>query len=473
MSTLPAERPHVVIVGGGIAGLSAAWYLQDHVHCTLLEASDRWGGKIYTERIDHPDAGKLKIELAADGFITRKPWALQLAEELGLGDRITGVRDLPERIYVLKNGEMVALPDGLSLLVPTKLWPFLRSPLFSLRGKLRMLLDTVLPRKRDDADESLAAFIRRRLGNEALERLAEPMLGGVYNADVEQMSILATFPNFRKIEAEHRSLILGMRRMMKGRSASPAQPALISFKGGMGELIDGLVERLTCDMYLKTRVESIEPQLEGGYNLLLDDDTPIFADYLVLATPANISARLLEYAAPEAAHYLEQFRYESVGSLTLAYRRADVPRALDAFGVVIPGIERRRIDGLSWHSSKWPGRVPDDVALIRVFFGGPNTRDMLENDDYTLLRIVRDELRNLMGISQPPLFHRLWRWEKAYPQYDVGHLERVVAIESALPEAVFVTGSSYRGVGLPDCIHAAKNTADQIIHLLNQRQEVL
>jgi protoporphyrinogen/coproporphyrinogen III oxidase len=450
-------RPHVVVVGGGITGLAAAWHLRDVADCTVVEASARWGGKVYTERFDG-----YAVEWGPDSLITRKPWALDLIHELGLDDCLIEVNDLPERIYVLNGGELHPLPDGLHLLVPTKIAPFLRSPLFSPLGKLRMLAEALIPPKTDDTDETLAQFITRRMGREALDRLAEPMLGGVYNSEVEKQSILATFPNFRALERKHGSLIRGMRRMQATRAGkTPALPPILSLHEGMGSLVEALVAKLTCDLRLDATVTGIDAS-DTGYTVKLWDGETIQADAVILTTPAFVTARLLNNLAPVASARLNDIRYAGVGSASLAFDRADIPQALDAYGVVIPSREGRRIDGMQWASSKWMNRAPSGKALLRVFFGGPHTRDMIDKTDEQLIEIIRAELRDLLGITAEPLTYSISRWESAYPQYDLNHLERVAQIEAALPQGVYVAGSPYRGVGLPDCIKQAQATATLI-----------
>lgn len=455
--TTPQNKPvDLAIVGGGIAGLAAAYYAQSAGQTyTLIEASDQWGGKVITDRVELKDGQFALCERAADGFITRKPWALELAHELDLADQVIPVNATPERIYVLTGGHLAPLPDGLHLLVPTKIAPFLGSPLFSWSGKIRVLMERFIPPRTDDADETLADFIRRRMGREALDKLGEPLLAGVYNAESERQSLLATFPNFRKIEAEHGSLIKGMTKLRQAAPPKRDESGLVSFAGGMSDFVNALVNALTGDCRLNTAALDLQP-VDGGYQLTLTDGATVNARRVILATPSMISARLLATIAPDAAGQLNGLRYEGVGSAHMIYRVADIPSPMDAAGVVIPASERRLIDGLQWTTAKWDGRAPDGLAIVRVFFGGPNTRRMLELDEDGLLAVVRDELRSIMGITAHPVAHHVTRWRSAYPQYDLGHRERIAAIESALPAGVKIAGSAYYGVGIPDCIKGAK-----------------
>lgn len=474
MTTTPQIR-RVAIVGGGIAGLSTAWYLERQAAAqgvdlayTLLESGMRWGGKILTEQVDSDGDSPFIIEAGPDSFLTQKPWALQLAHELGLGGQLLGTNDGQRSTYVLKHGRPVVLPDGLMLIVPTRLLPFVRSPLLSPWGKLRMGLDWLMPARRDDADETLAQFVRRRLGREALDKIAEPLLSGIYNADAERQSILATFPRFRHIEREHGSLIRGMLAARRGRENTPAPgeklSAFMSFAAGTQTLVDALAAQLGGDLRLETGVNRIEQLPGGGYTLHLDDGRTSQADAVVLATPAPSSAELVRDLAPAAAALLEAIRYVSTGTISLAYRKADLPHLLKGFGLVIPGSEQRPINAITIASTKFDQRAPADSVLLRVFFGGARSAESMQLDDAALLRMVRAELCGILGIEAEPRFHRIYRWWNANPQYDVGHLERVARIEATLPPGLYVTGSAYRGVGMPDCVHQAQQTAEKLIH---------
>lgn len=462
---------HVVIIGGGITGLSTAWYLEQQAHAkgerlkyTLLEASNRWGGKIITETIDEPGMSPFVVEGGPDSFITQKPWALALAHELGLADRVMGTNDSQRKVYVLNRGRPTPLPDGVLLIVPTRFLPFARSSLISPLGKLRMGLDLFIPRRRDDGDETLADFIRRRLGQEALDKIAEPLLSGIYNAEAEKQSLLATFPRFRDLEKQHGSLIKGM---LAARRKAPrktgAEPSLFtSFVGGTQELVDALVSHLSGDLRLNVSVSKVMPTAQGKYAVEMSDGAALTADAVVLATPAYTSAALLQAFAPEAADRLDSIRYVSTGTISLAYRAQDIPNLLQGFGLVIPHSEKRPINAVTISSTKFNQRAPDGYTLLRVFFGGSRSPESMALDDDSLRQVVRTELQTLLGIRVEPLFDRIYRWHNANPQYDAGHLELLEAIEAALRPGIYVTGSAYRGVGIPDCVHQAQQTAKQV-----------
>jgi oxygen-dependent protoporphyrinogen oxidase len=468
------RRPHrVAIVGGGISGLSAAWYLQQKsersgipVEYTLFESATRWGGKVLTERVPIEGGGSFLVEAGPDAFITQKPWALELARELGLADHLLPINMGRPGIFVLDRGRPVVMPDGMLLVVPTRFLPFARSQLISLRGKLRMGLDLFIPARHDDGDETLASFVRRRLGDEALEKIAEPLMSGIYNADAEAMSILATFPRFREIENRYGSLIRGMVKGRAGaaRSAPQSAPWFVSFRNGTQELIDALVLQLNGDLRLDTRVADMHALPGDGYRLVTNHGDTIAVDSVVLTTPSYTAAALVRAMAPQAAALLDAIRYESTGTVSLAFRGADIRKPLDGLGLVIPRGERRPINAITISSTKFDYRAPEGTVLLRVFFGGSRSPASMDYDDARLLDVVRKELRDIMGIEAAPLFQRICRWPRANPQYDVGHLDHVARVEAALPRGIYVGGSAYRGVGLPDCVYQSRCTIDLVMN---------
>jgi len=492
MTTEPVSGSHVVIVGGGISGLAAAYYLQKAaqerslpLHFTLLESSSRTGGKLFSESVDGYGEVPFIVEGGPDCFITQKPWAMQLAEEIGIGSELMGTNDERRKVWVLNKGRPTPMPDGVLLIVPTKFMPFALSPLISPMGKLRMGMDLFIAPKTDDEDETLAQFITRRLGNEALDKIAEPLMSGIYNAEADRQSVMATFPRFRAIEKEHGSLIRGMLASRNARakgsantatsaaSAAPAPPAdgrpksiFVTFKGGTQQIAAELRKRLAS--HIKTDVKVTSITLEPGGRYRVEAETPtttqsLRVDAVVLATPAYVSAQLLQGIAPSAASTLERIRYVSTGTISLAYRSEDVHDADSGFGLVIPMSEQRPINAITFSSTKFDRRAPDGYSLVRVFFGGSRSPKTMELDDDTLVGVVRAQLQELLAIDADPLFHRIYRWHRANPQYDIGHLDRVAEIEEALPDGIVLTGSAYRGVGIPDCVHQAQQAVDKLL----------
>jgi len=452
------KTPHLIIIGGGIAGLSAAWALQQQagsrLRCTVLEADERWGGKILTQRMPAPGGGEFVIDAGPESFVTRKPAAWQLTRELGITELAMNPGNEAAGTYVLDQGRPRPLP-----LSPAA---FVTTDLLSWRGKLRMMAEPFIPAKRDGADESLAQFVTRRLGQEALEKFIGPVLGGIYNSNPETQSILVAAPIMRELEA-HGSLVWGSIRHMRARRRAPVTPEtppfrFLGFTDGTEAMVDALIDQLQADLRLNAPVVSLSLQGEGEVAVHLADGSALTASAVILATPANVAARLLADAAPAAVAHLSQIRHANIGTISLAYPETAVAHTSPMRGLMIPRRERRRIDAVTWTSAKIPGRAPEGYALLRVFIGGglPASVTMPEAE---LLPIVQEELADLLQIKADPLDYRLARWPDSYPQADVGHLARVAEIERLLPASIYVTGSAYRGLAVPDCIQQGRATA--------------
>lgn len=473
---IPGAPPRVLIIGGGIAGLSAAWYAEQlrtstglPLHWTLVERAPQLGGKIKTDRIEG-----FVIEGGPDSFLAQKPWAAELARQVGIGDQIMGTNEERRKVFVLQKGRLVPLPDGVMLIVPTRFLPFATSPLISPLGKLRMAMDLFIPPRRDGADETLAEFIRRRLGEEALDKIAEPLMSGIHNAESDRQSILATFPRFRQIEAKHGSLIRGMLAARRARAVAGQDGASTSpfqtLRDGMEALVDAVVARLPTDRLVVGRGVAALERTDASaprYRAILDDGRQIEADAVILAVPAYVAADLVRPFAPDLARGLAQIRYVSTGTISLAFREADLPHPLDGFGFVIPRSEKRQINACTWTSSKFRHRAPNGYALLRVFFGGSRHPELMDLDDAALIQIALNELRQIMGVTATPVLTRVFRWPQANPQYDVGHLDRVAQLEASCPPGVFLTGSAYRGVGVPDCARQGRQALEDAAHYLN------
>ncbi len=475
--------PDVVIIGGGIAGLATAYRLQQDapgadrpLGVRVVESAPRFGGKIVTDR----EEGFL-IEGGPDSIIPQKPWALELIRELGIGDRLLGSNDARRGTYVLHAGRLAALPDGLQMLAPESWRGFLRSPLLSWPGKLRFALEGLVPKRRGEGDESVAGFVRRRLGEEALWGLAEPMLAHIHVADVERMSLRATYPRFAELEARHGSLrrgaaMLRAKQRAAGGSEKPAGPIFWSLRGGLGELVDALVKALDPASRLAGRTAVGLRRADGdagdgagdggGYIVRLDDGRELAADAVVLATPADAAAELVAGLDAELARKLRAIRYVSMATVSFGYRRADVAHPLDGFGFFVPRREGRRVLACTWTSTKFDHRAPEDAALLRVFLGGAGHEELLDAGDDALLRAVSEDLRAIMGLDAEPILARLYRWPRGYPQYDVGHLERLRELETRLPPGLALAGSAYHGVGLPDCVRSGAAAAGRIREVL-------
>ncbi len=463
----------VVVVGGGIAGLAAAHRLLElsrerarPLELTLLEARDRLGGTIATEH-----AGGFLIEGGPDSFISEKPWALALSERLGLGDRLVGTDNRFRRTYVVRAGRLLPLPDGFQLLAPGRLWPFLASRLFSWPGKLRMAMDLVIPRRIGSDDESLGSFVRRRLGREALERVAQPLVAGIYTADPDSLSLAATMPRFLELERTQRSLLLALwRASRKDQGVSGARWSLfVTLAGGMEELVRALAGRLPPgSLRLKERVVGLERN-GALWRVALAGGSALLADAVIVAAEAHQAARILRPLDPGLAYLLESIPYASSATVTLAYRREAIAHPLDGFGFVVPRLERRPILACTFLSVKYPGRAPAGHALLRVFVGGALDEAILRETDERIVALVQAQLEELLGISGPPLLTRVHRYPASMAQYQVGHLETVAAIERRVGEhpGLALAGSAYRGVGISDCIRSGEEAASRLVTSLS------
>jgi protoporphyrinogen/coproporphyrinogen III oxidase len=471
MHQLNDARPHIVIIGGGITGLSAAYYLEraalaagHPVRCTLVERDERLGGKIRTDW-----HGEHLVEGGPDSFVTQKPWAADLARDLGLGDTIHAAESARHATYVLQGRRLTPLPDGTLLIIPTRFWPFITSPLISPLGKLRMGLDLITPARRDEGDESLADFIRRRLGSEALDRLAEPLMAGIHSAECERQSLLATFPRFRETEQRHGSLIRGMVAARRAAAArpGPAQSPFTTLRGGLGSLVDALRAKIAATIRTGCSVVAIDRALDAGRHMVrLSDGTRLDADAVIVTTPAYSAADLLAPLSETLAAQLRSIRYVTTATITIGLREEQITRQLDGYGVIIPRSERRRINACTISSRKFAGRAPAGSALVRAFVGGSRTPEALALDDAALIDTAVAELRSILGIVGEPQFARLYRWERGNPQYDVGHLERTAAIERLQPPGIWLAGAAYQGVGIPDCIRQGRAAAEQALQHL-------
>jgi oxygen-dependent protoporphyrinogen oxidase len=458
----------VVVIGGGIAGLATAHRLVElardgarPLDLVLLEAEGRLGGTIRSERTD----GYL-LEGGPDSFISEKPWALALAERLELGPRLRRTDDRFRRTYVVRAGRLEPLPEGFLLLAPTRVGPVLGSRVFSWRGKLRLGLDLVLPRRRAAGDESLGSFVRRRLGREALERVAQPLVGGIYTADPDRLSLAATMPRFLALEREHRSLVLGLRRSARAAETTGASGArwslFVTLAGGMEELIGALAERLPAGaVRVRTPATAVVPAGDG-WRVELPGGARLAADGVVLAGPAPRMALLVRGADPVLATLLDGVEYASSATVALAYPRAAIRHPLDGFGFVVPRVEGRAALACTFSSVKYPGRAPDGMVLLRVFVGGALQGGLIEREDAALARLAHDDVAPLLGITREPVLSRVWRHPRAMPQYEVGHLDRVAAMEArleALP-GLALAGAAYRGVGIADCVRSGEVAAE-------------
>ncbi|MCC7024683.1 MAG: protoporphyrinogen oxidase [Thermomicrobiales bacterium] len=470
--TTADQRPPVVVIGGGITGLAAAYRLAreaPHTRITLIEADERLGGKIATEYRDG-----FVIEAGPDSFLASKPRGAGLAAELGLGDRLQGVTPQPKRAFILFRGRLHDLPEGLTGLVPTRLGPLARSTLLSPAGKARVALDYLLPARDGDDDESLGAFVRRRLGNEAWERLVEPLMSGIYAADGDRLSLAATFPQLRQAERSHGGLIRGVLAARKGTAqagSTPRSPFLTPV-GGLGEIVAALERELRArDVTIRTGVMATRvARDDASYVVEIEDGETLRADTIIVATPAFAAAALLSRLDSAMGGDLAAIPYASTAIVSLAYRREAIPHALPGHGYVVPRVEGGPILAGTWSSRKWAERAPEGWELLRVFIGraGPLEAELAALDDERLVGIARQELTARLGVSAPPALAIVRRWTRGMPQYLLGHPERVARIERRAREhpGLFLAGAAFHGVGLPDCIASGERAAEAAIAFL-------
>ncbi len=468
--------PRILVLGGGLTGLSAAYELAPaaaagRVQVTLLESADRPGGKVETAR---PEG--LVIEQGPDSFLATpgKPWARDLCRDLGLEGELVATPPVGRRSFVYHAGRLHPLPAGVVTGMPSRLGPFLATRLLTPAGKARALLDLVLPRvlPPDGSDVALGRLLRARLGPEVVDRLVEPLLSGIYAADADRLSLDATFPNLRRQEAQHRSLILGAmaeaRRARCARAAAgataPPPPPFLTLRQGLATLVDALAARLraTPGVELRTgaEVHALERSARGGYTVRLAGEE-VHADAVVIALPAPQAARVLADAAPDAARELGGVAYADVALVAFAFDRAAVAHRMAGSGFVVPRRADIAVTACTWVSAKWPESAPPDTALLRVYLGRAGEH-VLERDDHDLVTTARAALRRSMRIEAEPRLVRVMRVPQGLPQYAVGHLARVERIEAALSHlpAVWATGSAFRGVGMPDCVRQGREAAE-------------
>lgn len=450
----------VAIVGGGIAGLAAAYELQRRgLEVHLLEAAPRPGGVILTERFDG-----WVLDGGPDALLVQKPAAVALCRELGIADRLVSTLQ-PRTAYVLRDGCLHPIAEGSFLGFPLRLPALAGSSLFTWGGKLRMACEVLVPRGAPDDDESIASFVRRRFGEEAVDYVAEPLLAGIHAGDAERLSMRALFPRLLEAERQAGSVIRSFRALHV--RPSP-QGAFVSLPGGIGELVDALVAALRPGtVMLSARVNEL--RRAGGYTLETET-TAVHAHAAILAVPAYAAAHLLRGLDTTLAGLCDGIPYASTATIAFGYRRDHIRHALQGTGFVVPRVEHSPLLAATWVSSKWPGRAPEGHALVRAFLGGGRDPHRLDRPDQELIATAREALEEALDISGAPLFARVFRWTRQSPQFEVGHLQRVAAIEQHLASApgLFLTGSGFRAIGIPDCIadgrDAAARTAEWLRH---------
>ncbi|WP_339731959.1 protoporphyrinogen oxidase [uncultured Gimesia sp.] len=479
-STSSKATKRIAVVGGGVTGLSAAHRLleladaqQQSIEVTLFESQPETGGWIGT--IEQQD---YLIDTGGDMFITNKPAAIELCNRLGLEDQLISTNQQYRGALILKDGQPVPVPLGFELMTPSRIGPMLKTPLLSPAGKLRMGLEYFLPRRHsttglDQDDESLAHFVTRRFGEEALTRLIQPLVAGIYTSDPEKLSLRATLPRFLDMERDHRSLIKAIRKQKRAAKSADATGAryglFAGFRGGMQTLIRTLAERVSerGTILFSQPVTKIKPVAESGYEVTSESDgdsqTQHF-DAVIVTTATHHAAGMTADFAPELSNLLSQIEYASTAILVNLFKLSDIKHPLNAFGLVIPAAEKRKIFAIAFASRKFPGRAPEGYVQLRTFVGGAMQPELLDHSDEELTAIVQSELADILGVTGEPQFSKLLRHNQSMPQYHLGHLQLVEEIEqqAARYSQLELAGNAYRGVGIPDCIHSAEQAAERL-----------
>jgi oxygen-dependent protoporphyrinogen oxidase len=464
----------VAIIGGGISGLTAAFHLEKaralgaDLRYTVFETGQRLGGSMYSDRVE-----ECLVEAGPDSFLTEKPWALTLCKELGIDDQLIGSNDAQRKTYIVVNHRLIAMPDGLMFMVPTKLVPTALSPLFSWSTKVRMAQELLHPPRPMENDETVGELVERHFGAEVVDRLADPLLSGVYGGDANKLSARAVLPRFVEMEEKYGSLSKAMlaahnkMRAMAGKQ--PPRPLFSSLKDGMQQMVDSIAARLDRSATrLRTRVRGIYPKGDR-WRLAIDmGDDEVF-DAVIVATPANVAGALLEAVDRDMADDLLGVTYSSSVTVTLGYHMDQLRHLPPGFGFLVPRSEGRRMLACTFVHNKFPHRAPADKGILRCFLGGARDEAVLNLTDDEIVDTVRKELSQLVKLEARPMFERVYRWRGAMAQYESGHIARIARIEKRLKDipGLELAGNAYHGIGVPDCIREGMNAANAVVQTLS------
>jgi oxygen-dependent protoporphyrinogen oxidase len=467
----------IAIIGGGISGLSAAFYLEKaraggaELEYALFESGQRLGGCMASEQVE----GCL-VEAGPDSFLTEKPWAITLCQELGIADQLIGSNDSQRKTYIVVHGRLVAMPDGLMFMVPTRLLPTALSPLFSWDTKVRMARELLHPPRPMQEDETVAQLVERHFGPEVVDRLADPLLSGVYGGDAGRLSARAVLPRFVEMEEKYGSLSRAMlaahKKMAELAKKQPPRPLFTSLQDGMQEMVDAMVARFDpAAIRLRHHVRRVYPE-NGGWRVSLEMNDDERYDAVIVATPAHVAGELLDSVDRDLAHDLLEITYSSSMTVTLGYYKQQLAKLPHGFGFLVPRSEGKRMLACTFVHNKFPHRAPQDKGILRCFLGGARDEAVLALSDEEILQIVREELRDMVKVNARPIFTRLYRWREAMAQYEPGHLARVAAIEKRVAEipGLALAGNAYHGIGVPDCIRSGMEAASKVAQLAPEAQ---
>lgn len=466
----------VAIVGGGISGLTTAFYLEQErrrgapVAFTVFEAAERFGGVIRTERID----GCI-VEAGPDSFLSTKPWARELCDDLRLSSQLIGSRDDDRKTYILINGHLEPIPPGMQMMVPTGIRSVLNSGLFSRQTKLAMAREYLLPPQplAADDDESVASFVSRHFSSEVVDRLADPLLTGIYGADASTLSARATLPLMIDMESKHRSLVRGALAAKASQHTSGArQPLFTTVRDGMQRMVESIMRHVPREALRSSRPVDGIRGLENGWQLKSGGTIEEF-EHLILALPAHVSAKLIAElpASERPVELLNEIGYSSAVTVALAYNGSDISLP-SGFGFLVPHGEAKRTIACTFVHNKFENRSPEGTALLRVFMGGSRDPEILDQTEEQITDIVRRELREVLNIDATPKFIRVFKWHKAMPQYGVGHLLRIARLEMHMQRfpSLHLSGNAYHGIGIPDCVRAGRAAADAIMRRMRSQR---
>lgn len=461
----------IAIIGGGISGLSAAFYLDKarrsgaDIEYSLFESGQRLGGVLSSDHID----GCL-VEAGPDSFLTEKPWAVSLCRELGLDDQLIGSNDSERKTYIVVKGKLVAMPDGLMFMVPTRLVPTALSPLFSWNTKVRMAQELLHPPRPMQDDESVAQLVQRHFGAEVVDRLADPLLSGVYGGDAAKLSARAVLPRFVEMEEKYGSLSRAMlaahKKMVRTASKKPPRPLFTSLRDGMQQMVDAIVTRLDPQaIRLRRHVRRLYPE-NGGWRVATEMNGDERYDAVILAAPAHVAGALLDGVDHELARNLLDITYSSSVTVTLGYYKEQLAKLPPGFGFLVPRSEGMRMLACTFVHNKFPHRAPEGKGILRCFLGGARDEAILGLSDEEMLETVHREIRDLVKVDARPIFSRVYRWREAMAQYEPGHIARVASIEKRVAEipGLALAGNAYHGIGVPDCVRSGMEAA----HLVAQ-----
>ena len=471
------EQKKVIIIGGGITGLTTAYYLQKEARekglsldVKLIEASHRLGGKMQTFVKDG-----FVIERGPDSFLARKQSATRLAKEVGMENEL--IRNTAGKSFVLARERLHPMPGGSIMGIPTQIAPFVTTGLFSFPGKLRAAADFVLPRSNPAEDQALGEFFRRRLGDEVVENLIEPLLSGIYAGDIDHLSLMSTFPQFYQVEQKYRSLILGMKKSTPAppKSASEKKNVgmFLTFKTGLQSFVDAIEQNLTPKSVLKgIRVESINKK-ESRYEVELSDGEMLKADSVVLSVPHHITQSILkQYRFFDC---FKEMPSTSVATVALAFPKEAIERDIEGTGFVVSRNSDYTITACTWTHKKWPHAAPSGKVLLRCYVGRPGDEAIVDASDNEIIEVVLNDLNKTMNITMAPDFAVISRWKDSMPQYTVGHKDRIEQVTNQLTEelpGIYLAGSSYDGLGMPDCIDQGEKAVKQVLSFLSQQKAI-